>query len=69
MVLEENREGKDDCYMENSLLSEIEGNRGTKRFFNVVGGKRLEFHWILLLVYYLFIYLVHYLLLGGEILI
>ena len=42
MVQEKNRQGNDGFNMENSLLSEIEGSKGTKRSSEAVGHQRLQ---------------------------
>ena len=42
MVQEENREEKDNCHVENSLLTKIEGSRGTRRLFGGFCNQRLK---------------------------
>ena len=51
----EQEDGGDHCHVKNSPLSEIGGSRGARESSKMLEISDIEFSWILLMIYYLFI--------------
>ena len=49
------REGKDRCHVENSLLSQIGGSRGARRSLRMLKASYVYFSWILSMLHSFFI--------------